>query len=283
LQKVKEGDPLAPLFGEVKLIFGETKLVNTRELSLEGIARVSISYISENITIYEAPGDMLVLKEYLNRSDEALFAEVTADGDCLSIRNGDRHKLLSALSGYAGYVEIYLPKAFYGTLHVKCISGRIQSATRLTLSELTVSNTSGRIQLADTVAGTAVLYTVSGAITAGSLSAYATVHSTSGSIHIQRAEGKGEFKTISGAVDVHFVSVAGDIAAKSTSGRVRLGLPQAHAYYLDASTISGGLQVPAAESLSGGKRAKSGPVGVSPRGSVRVSTISGRVEVYTGA
>jgi DUF4097 and DUF4098 domain-containing protein YvlB len=216
----------------------------------------------------------------MNQTDEELFADISVDGDCLTIRNGERRRLFGALSSY---VEIYLPKSFFGTLNVKSVSGKIQSARRLVLSELTISSTSGRIQLADTAAGTAVLYTVSGAITASSLSAYATVHSTSGSISIQRAEGKGEFKTISGAVDVYFTAVAGDIVAKSTSGRVRLGLPAAYSYYLEANSVSGGLHLPAAEGLDGGKRSKSGPVGPSPRGTVRVSTISGRIEVYAGA
>jgi len=279
MQKAKEGDLLSPLFYDVRLAFGDVKLVNTREIPMVGVERVSISYISENITLHQAEGDALVLKEYLSQDDEELFADIHAEGDCLTIRNGERRKLFSTLSGY---VEIYLPKAFYGTLNVKSISGKIQSTRRLTLSELTVSSTSGRIQLADTVAGTAVLYTVSGAITAAGLSAYATVHSTSGAINIQRAEGKGEFKTVSGAVDVHFASVAGNITAKSTSGRVRLGLPAAHSYYLDASTVSGGLHVPVSEALGDGKRSRSGPVGASPQGSVRVSTISGRIEVYAG-
>ena len=270
---------MSPLFGEVKLVFGEAKLVNTREIPMEGVERISISYISENITLREAPGDALVLNEYLSQTDPELFADVSVDGDCLTIRNGERRRLFGMLSGH---VEICLPKAFYGTLNIKTVSGKVQSTQRLTLGELTVSSTSGRIRLADTVAGTAVLYTVSGAISAADLSAYATVHSTSGSISIQRAEGKGEFKTISGGIDVLFASATGDITAKSTSGRVRLGLPAAHSYYLDASTVSGGLYAPVSEEMGGGKRARSGPVGVAPQGTVRVSTISGRIEVYTG-
>ncbi|MCL1795870.1 MAG: DUF4097 domain-containing protein [Clostridia bacterium] len=268
---------MSPFFDDVKLALGEVKLVNTREIPMEGVERVSISYISENITLHAAEGDALVLKEYFNKSDEAYFADVHTEGDSLTIRSGERRMLFGMLSGY---VEIFLPKAFFGTLNVKSVSGRIQSTRKLTLCELTVSSTSGRIQLADTIAGTAVLYTVSGAISVSGLSAYATVHSTSGAITIQKAEGKGEFKTVSGMVEVHFASVAGDITAKSTSGRVRIGLPSAHSYYLDANTVSGGLQAPALEALGDGKRSKSGTVGTSPQGTVRVSTVSGRIEVF---
>lgn len=258
-------------------LFGEVKLVNTREISMERVQKVSISYISESIFLYEADGDALILKEYLSQSEPSMFAEVFMEGDALTIRHGDRHRLLNVVSGY---IEVYLPKAFFGTLNVNTISGKIQADARLSLSELAVSNTSGRIQLSDVMAGTAVLSTVSGSIAVASLRSVASVQTTSGTIRIAHAEGNGDFRSVSGSVELSFRSVTGDILAKSTSGRVRLGLPAGLSFFLDVSTVSGMISVMEAESLSGGKRAKSGAIGPSPQSAVRLSSISGRIDAY---
>lgn len=256
--------------------FGDVKLVNMQEIPLNQMGRLSVNYVSENIYIHEASGDSLVLKEYFNQSDPEMFARVFVDEDSLTIRHGERRKLFNILSGY---VELYLPKSFFGTLNVKSISGKIQADARLRLSELNLSNTSGRIELDDVIAGNAVLFTVSGGISAKGLRAYASVHSTSGAIAIQRAEGKGEFKTVSGGIDVLFDTATGDISAKSTSGRVRIGLPRDLSYYLDASSVSGSIQTPGGETLEGGKRSRVGSIGKAPRIAVRLSTISGRIEL----
>lgn len=256
-------------------IFTPVELVNTQEIPLRQAERIAIQYISEPVALFVTDGQAVVLKEYYNVKDPAVFAQITAQENEIVIQHGER-RMFSMLRGR---VEVYLPKQFYGKLNVKTISGKIDCAGRFVLSELCASSTSGRIVLGDISAGTAVLSTISGAIAVESLQAETDAHSTSGSIRIARAEGDGDFKTVSGTIEVAYHAVTGDISASSTSGRIRIAVPPLLSFALDAHSISGPISVPFSGKTSGGRHAMSGTVGDSPQTTLRLSTVSGRIEV----
>lgn len=255
--------------------FAPVELANTQEIPLRRAERIAIQYISEAVTLVVTDGQAIVLKEYFNVKDPAVFAKVTAGESEIAIQHGER-RLLGMLRGR---VEVHLPKSFFGKLTIKTVSGRIECAGRLVLSEICVSSTSGRIALGNVSAGTAVLSTISGMIAAESLRAETDAHSTSGSIRIARAEGDGDFKTVSGAIEVAFHAVTGDIAASSTSGRIRVAVPPLLSFSVEAQSVSGPISVPISGRAFGGRHAVSGTVGDSPQTMLRLSTVSGRIEV----
>lgn len=257
-------------------LFSTPELVNTEQIQIGNAERISISYITESIEIHETDGDTLVLKEYFNRTEPYLFADVTSNGTDIIIRNGERPLVMNLLRGH---VEIYLPRQFYGVLNVKTVSGKINAPGKLVLSELTMSNTSGKITVGDVTAGTAVLSAVSGSIEVQSLKALADVHSTSGSIRVGSAAGDGVFKSVSGSVDVNYQAVTGDITASSTSGRVRLAVPSVMSFEVNASSVSGSVHIPFPGNLTGGRHSMSGTVGVTPHVKITLRTISGRIEL----
>lgn len=250
-------------------------LVNTQRIPLGNSARIAVSYISESLFIYDTEGDDIVIKEYLTESDPDCFAKITADDQGILIKHGERRMF----SMMRGYIEVYLPQSFFGHLHLKTVSGKIEALNRLTLSEITVANTSGRIRLGKVMTGTAVLSSVSGTIEVEGLQAEADIHTTSGSIRIGSAEGDGDFRTVSGTVDVAFLSVTGDITASSTSGRVRLAIPPLLSFNIKAHSISGSVSVPFGGELEKGRHAVQGTVGMSPQVNIDLSTVSGRVEI----
>lgn len=257
-------------------LFNSVELVNTQEIAMDEIQKISICYISESIKLYETEGDTLILKEYFNEDDPELFAKIEKEGDAILIRNGIRPVLFSFLRGY---VELFIPKGYYGVLHAKTVSGKIKAEDRLVLSELTISNTSGRIELKDITAGNAVLSTVSGAIEVGDMKAVADVHSTSGAIRVASAAGSGCYHTVSGAIEVAYHAVTGDIQAGTTSGRIRLLLPWDLSFTIGASSVSGAIQTEFPGSLSGGRRTLTGRVGAAPEAHVDLKTVSGKIEV----
>lgn len=258
-------------------LFKPVELVNTQAIDIEKAQRISISYIAESITILETDGDKLILKEYFNDDDPEFFAQINTEGDGINIRNGYRPIMLNFLRGY---VEVYLPKGFFGVLNIKTVSGKLQAPGRLVVSELSMSNTSGRISLDNVTAGMAVISSVSGSIDIGKLQAIANIHSTSGSVRIAEAAGDGEYKSVSGALDIRYQAVTGDISASSTSGRVRLSLPPLLSFSLDARSVSGHIEVSfPGSSLSGARHAVSGSIGLAPQVKVNLRTVSGRIEV----
>lgn len=262
-------------------LFSSIELVNTQEIDLGKAQWISVDYISEGITIRETDGDTLILKEYFNDKNPEYFARVTADETGIAIRYGNRPVIMNSLRGN---IELFIPKKFFGVLNVKTISGKLEMAGRFVLSELTLSNTSGRISIGSITSGTVVISTISGSIDIGSMQALANVGTTSGSIRVGDASGDGEYKSVSGAVEVTYKAVTGDITAASTSGRVKLTLPALLSFALKATSVSGRIDVPfKGASLEGGKHAVSGTVGASPQVHVTLRTISGRIDVLPGA
>ena len=64
---------------------GSAGLVNTQTLSLEGVDTLSVDYISESVRFYAGNGDEVVVKEYMNRDEQELFARITREGGTLRI------------------------------------------------------------------------------------------------------------------------------------------------------------------------------------------------------
>lgn len=256
----------------------DMNLVNTQELPIQTLEQISVSYISMPITVVEAEGDTLVLKEYMNQNDPAYFADITAEEGRLSIRHGAR----PALGGLRGYVEMYLPSAYYGALCLSTVSGKIDAEGALSLQKLRVSSTSGRLSLGHITAGTAQLSTVSGKIDVQVLRAVADVHTTSGALWISAASGSGDFRTVSGRVDVTYEEVMGDIRAHTTSGRIALLLPEGLSFSVQADSVSGRIDLPVGGAYTGSARSVSGTVGGAPVARVNLSTVSGRIQVTAG-
>ncbi|MCL1796702.1 MAG: hypothetical protein FWG37_07430, partial [Clostridia bacterium] len=120
-------------------LFRPIELVNVQTLPLDKVETISISYIAESVTVLETDGDALILKEYYSEDDPDLFARITNEDGALIIRRGQLRRLFNAVRGY---VEVFLPRQFFGVLNLKSVSGKIESGMRLVLSELNVSNTS---------------------------------------------------------------------------------------------------------------------------------------------
>lgn len=260
----------------MRSLFAPVELVNTQAIKLNQAQKITIHYIAEAVTLYETEDDTLVLKEYFNDPDPSVLADITVAEDSINIRHGNRSAMFSTLRGF---VEVYLPRAFFGALNVKTVSGKLSAAGKLVLSDLAMSSTSGKIVLGDVTAGAAVLSTISGAIEVASLQAIANIRSTSGAIHIGSAAGAGEYKTVSGSIEVPYAAVTGDISLGSTSGRLRLMVPGDLAFKLDASSVSGSIDSPFEGALTGSKRHVSGTVGRGSQVSLHLRTVSGRIEV----
>lgn len=260
------------------MLFRDVSLMNEKSIPIAKVQMISISYISCDVMVYTTDDDLLVLKEYFNDPDPALHAQISLDVSNLTIRHGDR-KMLSMVRGY---IEVFLPKKYFGTLNVQTVSGRIDARGKLALDELNLSSTSGKIILDDATAGTAVLSTVSGSIGAGILRAKGNLHTTSGSIRVESAVGEGVFRSVSGSIQVSYETVLGNIKASSTSGRIRLSVPAKHAFLLHTHSVSGSVQVGfPSDTLMGNRHSISGQVGDNPHDKIELATVSGRIELVS--
>lgn len=255
---------------------GPVELVNTVSLSLDNIQNVEVSYIAEELALLPAPGDQMIVKEYMNRNDEKLFASVNISGGSILVRNGTRQGFF----GLRSCIEIYLPASFEGSLTLGTVSGSIRIPDEWKLASLIARTISGDVAVNTVSAATVRLSTTSGSIRAESLSGNLDLHAISGSIRVNAAQGGGSFKTTSGGVRVNFTELHSSVDASSVSGGVRLGLPADAAFEFEGRSVSGSIHTGFDDKLTYQRRNKAnGFVGQAPYHHVRAVTTSGGVHV----
>lgn len=262
----------------MRSIFNDVTLQNERSIPIAKIQMISINYIAYGITLYHTDGEALILKEYFNDDDADLHAIIAVNEQNLSIRHGAQR-----VFGFTrGYIELYLPKTFYGTLNIQTISGKIDIRCKLSLDEFNASSTSGKILVEDITTGSAVLSTVSGGIYIGMIRANCNLHSTSGSLRVNCAAGCGMFQTVSGSIEAFYETVLGDIRMHTTSGRIRLSLPVDFPFKLNARSVSGGIHTDfPMRQISGGNHSLAGQSGNAPSSNLDLCTVSGKIEILS--
>jgi DUF4097 and DUF4098 domain-containing protein YvlB len=178
-------------------------LVNTRNLSLEGVEVLSLDYSSDDIIFYESDTAELILKEYMSITpNEDELTQIKQSGSELRLLGGDRMRQNWIFNHYSGYVEVYLPSGFHGSISASTSSGNIETDLALNLSEFTATCTSGDIRLNE--------------VYASQISAA----TSSGNIEFDKAEGKRSFSSSSG--DIKVMGGNGDTEVSSTSGNLAI-------------------------------------------------------------
>ena len=263
----------------MRTLFLDATLQNEQRIPISKIQMISVNYISHGVTVYPTDDDCLTLREYFNDEDPDLHAQIIKDEQNLSIRHGAQR-----LFGMTrGYIEIMLPNAFFGTLNMQTVSGKIDIHCKLSLDEFNASSTSGKITVEEVTTGSAVLSSVSGAVVIGMLRANCNLRSTSGAIRVGCAAGGGVFKTVSGAIEADYETVLSDIRMHSTSGKIHLLMPAGHSFALNARSVSGGIHTDFPVYLENSeKHSLAGQVGKAPGSRVDLSTVSGKIEIWKG-
>lgn len=254
----------------------EQKLVNTINLPVENVQNIEVSYVSEAIFVLPAPGDELIVKEYMNRDDPALLASVSLRGNDVLIKNGSRQGIF----GLRSRVEVLLPQSWHGNLTVGTVGGSISVEGQWEFAAFTGRTVSGEVSVEDITAAVIRLSSTSGSVRAKRAVGQLELHSISGSIKVQQAEGSGSFKTTSGGVRVNFEQLSGRVDASSVSGGVRLNLPQDASFEFEGRSVTGSIYTGFDDKLTFQRRNKAhGFVGEEPYYHVRASSTSGGIHV----
>jgi DUF4097 and DUF4098 domain-containing protein YvlB len=166
-----------------------------------------------------------------------------------------------------------------------CSSGDISTEGEIVSAEFNASTLSGRVRLHNYLIAESVKFsTTSGDIRANKImtSAY-DIQANSGNIGIEGLSGGGLLKSSSGDINAVLLAPVGDIAAESSSGRLRLTLPADLSFTFDSKTSSGNIKTDY-EMLykdSHGKEATAS-VGSYPTAHIRVFTSSGDIFINRG-
>lgn len=252
------------------------QLVNTVTLSLADIRNIEVSYVSEHIALFPATGEELIVREYMNRDEPALFASVSIKDGNILIKNGVRQGVF----GLRSHIEVYLPESYAGSLRLTTVGGGVDAAGSWKLAAFTGQTVSGEVNVNSVEAAMIRLSSTSGSVKVARAAGELTLHSVSGSVKVEQAEGSGSFKTTSGGVRVNFTNLNGRVDASSISGGVRLTLPADASFEFDGRSVSGGIYTGFDSQLTFQRRNKAhGFVGEEPYHQVRASSTSGSIHV----
>jgi DUF4097 and DUF4098 domain-containing protein YvlB len=235
----------------------DVSLVKTSNLSMEGITRLSLEYSSDDIRFYESDTEELILKEYMSITPkEKELTQIKQTSSELRLRGGDRMRQNWIFNHYNGYVEVYLPADYHGSISASTSSGNIDSDLVLNQSDFAAACSSGDIRLHE--------------VHADQISAA----TTSGNIEFDRAEGTRSFASSSGDIKIHGGN--GDTDASSTSGNITINETTGE---LRADSSSGNITIEAAD---GTKEIEttSGEITLSDcSGFIEASASSGNIEI----
>jgi DUF4097 and DUF4098 domain-containing protein YvlB len=196
-------------------------LVNTRNLSMEGIEVLSLDYSSDDIIFYESDTTELILKEYMSITpNEVELSQIKQSGSELRLLGGDRMRQNWIFNHYSGYVEVYLPSGFHGSISASTSSGNIETDLALNLSEFAADCSSGDIRLNEVYASQISAETSSGNIEFDKAEGERSFSSSSGDIKVRGGNGDTEVSSTSG--NIMIVENTGELNAEASSGDITI-------------------------------------------------------------
>lgn len=273
------------------------QLANEITFSLESISEVTISYDEEKVTFYEGESNELTVKEYMTKKKSSYYAKTKQSGDCIKISEGGKPLLKD---GFSRYIEVYFPASYQENLTVTTTDGNIDiSEMKLSLNNLRIDSTSGRIRLNDVEASKIHLSSTSGILELGCLNAdIITIDTTSGNVTCKKMDGNVNYTTTSGNIDVKsaigfgnykanhsgklnvvYDEVTGDLSFFNKNDSIIVTLPADLDFEFAATTKNGSITTSFPECVSVDGRTASGTVGNHPAVTVKMETKNGDIEV----
>lgn len=257
---------------------------------LEG-NQIKIKASSGDVTLTEAAGDMSVdttSGDISIRTSAGALEISTSSGDVeTETVKGDVR--IGTSSGYvrSGKIDGNLKvNTSSGDVTAKYVGGNAEidtSSGYIVLGEvrgsLNATSSSGSHEV-DSVGGNVHTQSVSGDQSIGSAGGSVEMKSSSGLIELYGLQKEARFQTTSGGVTAVITEMGGNVTVSSSSGDVRIKVPESGPFYLDVSTSSGGIDTSFDDMLEFNKRGNkaTGTIGGDAY-RMEIGTTSGEVEI----
>lgn len=218
--------------------------------------KITASASSGSITFIHAAGTVVAQAS----SGDIFFQEITGDAE-ISTSSGE-----IKVERIDGGAEC---SASSGDVRIGCAEG-----------DVSISTSSGEIAVLGG-SGTRTISASSGSITLADVNGRFDLETTSGEISLENGNGYGEAEASSGDIDVRLSRLEGSLDINTTSGEVRIYIPQDASFSFAFSSASGECTTFFDDSLSYNRRGTSakGDYGSSPDFDISIATSSGDATV----
>lgn len=252
-------------------------LVNKITVPLDGVEKIKINYLSESIVLKQSLDGALLVREFMNREEPELFAEVKQNSEEIQIRHGRRKGFF-----LQSRIEVYIPEDWKGTLIVSNISLDITSSCDWNLSSFIAKSVGGSIAVKSVIADSVKLFSSVGSLVTSYIAGNMDLNTSNGDIKVQKAEGSGVFGSNSGDIKINFDKVTGAVRLSSETGEIHLHISEESDFQLDAVSVTGGIFSPF---VDGGdhplQNRVHGTWGKFPYQDVEISTTTGNIFIYS--
>lgn len=254
--------------GEVRLNDSSIKLGNLtlndeKFFSPEGIEKIDIRTVSEDVKFITSPQQEIKVAFYGNTSNKntAPTLKVEKSGSTLKIKTDHNQKFFNIFGIRQRFrLDIHIPESYSEDMEINTVSADI-TMPELRLNnlycktvlgnlvldyiesgELTFYTTSGDLKL-DGSCNTFSFKSVSGDLTSNTLhTKHTEFYSTSGKMKVEDFIGDLDFRSISGDVYVVYSEFNNNIDIKTTSGDSKIWLPENSEFYISLKSTSGDIR-----------------------------------------
>ncbi len=205
--------------GDIVLSGGTLYEVNDREkLDMEGVERVSIAGVSDEVTVQVGDEPMAVLTGQCRSIGDPVKLEVSKSGGKLTIEVKYPNNMIRSNNTN---LVVTLPEGYTGNLGADTVSGSIEVAVLpLKLSEVHLNTVSGSIRFETTAFESLEVGTISGGVVIGGIASPIRVNTVSGEISL----------AYQAPADTDVVTVSGQVSAR---------IPKDASFQIDFGSVSG--------------------------------------------
>lgn len=258
--------------------------------SVNNCSKISLKFSAGDVTVQTTDESNLKVVQSASRKlkNGEKFA-IEKQGNNIEIRRKDENKVFhnKFINIFDGFnrnekIELYVPKSYAKDLDISTTSGDILFNSDMKLNDINCIQSSGDFKMNNSIiANNVSIKTTSGDIDITSLdSKYYNIQATSGDISVKSISGSGNAKIVSGDIKINYKSIDEYAKANSTSGDVKMVLPQNLSFKLEGRCTSGDIKGDFPLTYENDRKNKaSAQVGNGPYKMINVSTVSGDIDI----
>jgi len=213
----------------------DLNLIKTERIQLTAEDTLTVSAGYGDVVLEESQTDELVIEEYCNKelAVDKQFSVTTSEDNILIKTNSDGLNSYNLFSFHKYKIlKIYIPASYTNHLNIETKSGEVISNIDLVMENITITTSSGDINIRNLTGDQIALGATSGEIYADTIvdssqnnenkneSVNITIKTSSGDIQVEEIWGNTSLSSTSGMITAG--SLLGDSEIKTTSGDIQL-------------------------------------------------------------
>ena len=278
-------------FGSSENVRKQENIRKEEKIAISDVKKLNLKFKSSDLNVFftEESDIRVVQYSYKELREDQLFM-VDKSNSTIEIKESNKPQFFIFYIGFMEQIsyDVYIPKTYEKSLEIKSVSGDIEVNESLKFEDLTISSTSGDVEMGNIEAKNIKIETISGDVklqdiksdnlklkaVSGDIKALSAIgnieaKTTSGEIEFHKIDGKIDATSVSGNIKSEDFKITGDSRVKTTSGDVKMYLNQESNCEIQTKTTSGNVTLPNRRNV----------MGAEPYVELNIQTVSGNIRL----